>query len=71
MILIVVLRDSVVQVKDAADDIDDDAGEKDDERTEVNEDDAENETQQLNGLLNECIILLRSVTTLQSHCKLG
>jgi len=53
------LTDTVVQVKD--DDEDDDDDER---RAAVNDaDDVVNDlqSQQLNGLLNECIILLRSV----------
>jgi len=44
---------------------DDDDDDDDDGLTAINKDtvDAANDTPQLNGLLNECIILLRSVTT--------
>jgi len=63
---------TIVQVKDEDDDNDGDAAVDVVERriagNEDNSDDdgAANDIQQLNGLLNECIILLRSVTILAS-----
>jgi len=64
----------VVQVEDENDDITaaaDDDNDDDERRSAMNDVDVEtddvdgvNEIQQLNGLLNECIILLRSVTSL-------